>query len=112
MSIEEMKAELEAAGYERFSKFHDKPLTLKHPYEPDMMLWNNGLFFHSVSQAHEHMEKERRFKAMEAFIEKVSKTETIDEIFHQGENGSMMYSEHPKLKALVEEAKNLIEVED
>ena len=70
-NTEEMIAELEAAGYERFSKFHDKTLALKHPYEPDMMLWDDGLFFHSVSQAHEHLQEKRQFEAMQEELERL-----------------------------------------
>jgi rhamnogalacturonyl hydrolase YesR len=104
-STERMIAELESAGYERYAELFEKRLTLKHPYEPDMMLWNDGLFFHSVSQAYEHLQEKRQFEAMKALIERVATTDFTEIIEHQADGTDRF----PRLDEAVKEAKRLIE---
>lgn len=111
MTTEEMKAELEAAGYS--VRLQVRGSYIRLPFNEDVFIGGviiqalendtNGL----IRYAYTHLQKERQFEAMIAFVDKVAKTETIDKVLAQDEH-AMIYSEHPKLKELVEEAKKLI----
>lgn len=68
MTIEEMKAELEAAG-----------AALKDPpYEPFYVVFQSGVqvsdwgYGEVIQKAYTHLQRERQFETMKVFIEKVS----------------------------------------
>ena len=105
--IQGMKDELKEAGYERFSELFNKGLTLHHPYEPDMMLWDEGLFFHSLDQAYEHLQKERKFQAMETLITKLAKARP-EAVYLGTDDWRKQYPVLIDLADFIEEAKRIL----
>lgn len=104
MSIEEMRAELEVAGYKDIANSdHLEAWAMAHP------VYGFDIVFPNIYVAHEHLQKERQFEALKEFVEKLASYDVQNSFTqYMGDDMAIWRADSTSLAGFVEEAKKLL----